>query len=78
MIIERIPLNELTKYSKNSRTHDDAQVKQIADSINEFGFTNPILIDDDNVIIAGHGRLAAAQILDLAGVPCIRLYNLVN
>ena len=54
-------VKDLIPYAKNSRTHNENQVNQIASSIKEFGFTNPILIDKDNVIIAGHGRVMAAN-----------------
>ena len=66
----------LISYEFNSRTHSDEQVSQIAESIGEFGFTNPILIDESNNIIAGHGRLMAAQILGLKEVPVIVLDGL--
>lgn len=71
--IEYVALDKLTPYARNSRTHSAEQVKQIAASIREFGFTNPVLIDDDETIIAGHGRVLAAQHLQLTDVPCIRL-----
>ena len=64
---------DLIPYAKNSRTHSDAQVAQVAASIKEFGWTNPILIDGDNGIIAGHGRLMAARKLGMEEVPCIEL-----
>lgn len=67
---------ELVPYNRNSRTHSATQVAQIANSIEEFGFTNPILLGGDGVIIAGHGRLAAAQKLGLAEVPVIVLGHL--
>lgn len=67
---------DLIPYARNSRTHDDRQVAQIAASIKEFGFTSPVLIDGDDGIIAGHGRVLAAQALDLAEVPCIPLGHL--
>ena len=66
-------VKELIPYARNSRTHDDAQVDQICASIKEFGFTNPILIDKENSIIAGHGRLLASQKLGLKKVPTINL-----
>jgi ParB family transcriptional regulator, chromosome partitioning protein len=69
-------VTDLIPYVNNSRTHSEAQVSQVAASIKEFGFTNPILIDSENVIIAGHGRLLAAQKLGLAEVPCIALDHL--
>lgn len=69
---------ELKKYNQNSRTHSAEQVQQIANSINEFGWTNPILIDELNIIIAGHGRLAAAEMLGFDDVPCIVLTGLTE
>lgn len=76
--IENLPTGDLIPYAGNSRTHDAAQVGQIAASIKEFGFTNPVLIDADNGIIAGHGRVLAAQKLKLDQVPCIRLEHLTD
>ena len=61
MQIEQIGIATLIPFAKNSRTHSDAQVAQIAASIREFGFTNPVLIDEANGIIAGHGRVMAAR-----------------
>ena len=69
---------ELVPFARNSRTHSDAQVAQIAASIREFGFTNPILTDGENGIIAGHGRLQAARKLGLAEVPTIPLAGLTD
>lgn len=76
--IEILPAADLVPYARNSRTHDDAQVAQIAASIKEFGFTNPILIDEDGGIIAGHGRLSAARKLGIDEVPCLRLGHLTD
>ena len=76
MQIEQLKVGDLIPYVNNSRTHSDEQVMQVASSIKEFGFTNPILIDDDGGIIAGHGRLMAAKKLGLVEVPCIRLGHL--
>ena len=76
--LEYIALETLIPYARNSRTHSDAQVAQIAASIREFGFTNPILIDAEGGIIAGHGRTLAARKLGLDEVPCIRLSNLTD
>jgi len=73
MQVEQLKVGDLIPYVNNSRTHSDEQVMQVASSIKEFGFTNPILIDDDGGIIAGHGRLLAAKKLDIDEVPCIRL-----
>lgn len=76
MQIEQMSVGDLANYENNSRTHSDEQVSQICASITEFGFTNPVLIDNDNIIIAGHGRLMAAKKLNLKHVPCIRLGHL--
>lgn len=76
MEIENIKTDELIPYARNSRTHSDEQVAQVAASIREFGFTNPVLIDDENGIIAGHGRTLAARKLKMESVPCIRLTGL--
>lgn len=70
------PINDLIPYARNSRTHSDAQVAQIAASIREFGWTNPILLDGENGIIAGHGRLLAAQKLGETQVPTIELAHM--
>ena len=76
-IIEKDP-EELIEYKKNSRIHTDGQIKQIIASINEFGFTNPILVNSDNRVIAGHGRLMAALKMKLDKVPCIVLSELTE
>jgi ParB-like chromosome segregation protein Spo0J len=76
--IEMMRTADLIPYARNSRTHSEAQVTQIAGSIREFGFTNPVLIDADNGIIAGHGRVMAAQLLGVDKVPCIRLSHLTD
>lgn len=68
---ERRKTESLIPYARNSRTHTDAQIAQIAASIREWGFTNPILIEPDGGIIAGHGRVMAAQKLGLDEVPCV-------
>lgn len=70
------PIQDLIPYARNSRTHSDAQVAQIAASIREFGWTNPILLDGENGIIAGHGRLLAAQKLGETQVPTIELAHM--
>ncbi|WP_175404695.1 ParB/Srx family N-terminal domain-containing protein, partial [Endozoicomonas atrinae] len=74
-LVER-KVNDLIPYVNNSRIHDEEQVIQICSSIKEFGFTNPVLIDEENGIIAGHGRLMAAKKLELKTVPCIVLEGL--
>jgi DNA modification methylase len=71
-----LPIEQLIPYARNSRTHSDAQIAQIAGSIREFSFTNPVLVDGDGGIIAGHGRLLAARQLGMQAVPCIRLGHL--
>jgi ParB-like chromosome segregation protein Spo0J len=76
--IEQRKVADLIPYASNSRTHSDAQVAQIAASIKEFGWTNPILIDGENTIIAGHGRLLAARKLGLDKVPAIVLDHLTK
>ncbi|NBW22244.1 MAG: site-specific DNA-methyltransferase, partial [Caulobacteraceae bacterium] len=76
--IEQWAIDKLIPYARNSRTHSDAQVAQIAASIKEFGFTNPVLIDGEGGIIAGHGRVIAARKLGLSEVPCIRLEHLTE
>lgn len=68
---ERRAVASLLPYARNARTHSDAQVAQIAASIKEFGFTNPVLIDPDSSIIAGHGRVLAARKIGLVDVPCM-------
>lgn len=78
MKIEQKSVKELIPYAKNSRTHSDAQVAQIAASIKEFGWTNPILIDGENGIIAGHGRLMAARKLGHEKVPVIELKDMTE
>lgn len=74
--IERIKVAALREYERNARTHPRKQIEQVARSIEEFGFTNPILIDGSGMIIAGHGRLLAAKHLGMNEVPCIRLGHL--
>ena len=74
--IEQWPTGKLLPYARNARTHSEEQVAQIAASIAEFGFTNPILAGSDGIIVAGHGRLAAAQKLGLERVPVVVLDHL--
>src|SRR5271156_5065516 len=69
-------VGELAKFEANSRTHSVEQIEKIVRSITEFGFTNPLLIDENNTIIAGHGRLAAAILMNMPEVPCIVLPDL--
>jgi len=78
MQIETLAIDDLVPYARNSRTHDNAQVAQIAASIREFGFTNPVLVDGAGGIIAGHGRVLAARAVGLNAVPCVRLAHLTE
>ena len=78
MKVEQIPTEKLIPYARNAKKHDAAQVSKLAGSIREFGFNNPVLIDAQNGIIAGHGRVMAAQKLELKDVPCIRLGHLTD
>lgn len=76
--IEHLPIDRLTPYARNSRTHSEEQVAQIAASIREFGFTNPVLIDAEGGVIAGHGRIMGATRLGMTEVPCLRLGHLTD
>src|SRR5262245_13239908 len=76
MRIELLPVESLRPYSRNARTHSKKQIRQIANSIQRFGFCNPVLIDDQGQIIAGHGRVEAAKLLGIAEVPTVRLSHL--
>lgn len=76
--IEYLSTARLIPYVNNSRTHSDEQISQICASIKEFGFTNPILIDESEGIIAGHGRVSAAKRLNMEQVPCVRLVGLTE
>lgn len=71
-----MPTKSLSPYANNSRTHSEEQIEEIARSIKEFGFTNPVLIDELGGIVAGHGRVRAAKKLKLKEVPCIVLADL--
>src|SRR3954454_21724571 len=74
--LERWPLDRLVPHARNARTHSDDQIAQIAGSIAEFGFVNPVLVGDDDVIVAGHGRVLAARKLGLTEAPVIVLAHL--
>ena len=75
---KKLKVSDLIPYANNSRTHSDEQISQVASSIKEFGFTNPVLVDSDGGIIAGHGRVMAAKKLGLDDVPCIELIGLTE
>src|SRR4051794_16556220 len=76
LAIESFPIGALKPYKRNARTHSKDQIKQIANSMREFGFTNPVLISEAGEIMAGHGRAEAAKLLGLKEVPCVRLSHL--
>ena len=76
--VEFLKVSDVKPYEKNAKKHDDAQVEQIAKSIEQFGFRQNIVIDKDNVVIIGHGRLLAAQKLGLDVVPCVRATDLTK
>jgi DNA modification methylase len=74
--VSLVSVDKLISYARNSRTHSEEQIAQIAASIREFGFTNPVLIDGENTLIAGHGRVMAARKLSMSAVPCIVIDHL--
>lgn len=74
--IEMIAVGSLRPWAKNARTHSKKQLKQIAESIRTFGFTNPVLVDGSNTILAGHGRVEAAKLMGMDQVPCVRLEHM--
>src|SRR5829696_8008241 len=74
--LEVLPISKLQPYARNARVHSKKQTQQVADSILRFGFTNPVLIDNENTILAGHCRVAAARLLGLDRVPCLRIENM--
>lgn len=75
---ENIKIEKLKPYEKNARTHSEEQIQKIAASINEFGFISPVLIDENYMIIAGHGRLLGAEKLGLLEVHCIFVEDLTD
>ena len=76
LLITYQKIGEIKNNPRNSRTHSKRQIRQIGDSIQEFGFTNPVLLDRNNIVIAGHGRVTAAKLLGRSQVLTIRLENL--
>ena len=76
LLVSYRPIGSLKDNPNNSRLHSKHQVRQIANSIKAFGFTNPVLLDKNNTVVAGHGRMAAARFLGMSEVPTIRLENL--
>jgi len=77
-LIEQISPTALRPWARNARTHSKKQLRQIAQSIETFGFTNPVLIDQANTILAGHGRVEAAKMLGMATVPCLRIEHMTQ
>lgn len=73
-----VPIGELIPYERNAKQHDERQVKNLMKSITDFGFTQPLVIDKDNVIVIGHGRYEAAKRLGLPEVPCIKREDLTD
>ena len=71
-----LPIDQLRPFPRNARTHSRKQIRQIAESIRRFGFTNPVLIDGEDRILAGHGRVEAARELGMATAPCLRIDHL--
>ena len=76
LAIIELPITSLKPYARNARTHSKKQVRQIASSIERFGFVNPVLISDANEIIAGHGRVEAAKLLGRVAVPTVMLSHM--
>jgi len=76
--VEHIPITTLKPWARNARTHSRKQIRQIADSIRQFGFTNPVLIDDADTILAGHGRMEAAKLLEWKTIPCLRISHMTK
>lgn len=76
MQIEHIPVDCIQPYERNAKKHSPEQVEQIANSIREFGFKQPLVVDAKNVLVIGHGRLMAAKLLEMVEVPCIRADDL--
>lgn len=75
---QMVQIEKLIPYARNSRTHSDSQITKLASSIKEFGFINPVVVDGDNGILAGHGRVLAAQKLGISEVPCIAASHLTE
>lgn len=78
MDIKNIAVKDLIPYSKNTKKHDDVQIKNVAESIKQYGFVQPIVIDKNNVVVIGHCRLLAAKKLKMADVPCVCVEDLTE
>jgi ParB-like chromosome segregation protein Spo0J len=75
-VLEALPIDRLHPWPRNARTHSPKQIRQITASIRRFGFTNPVLIDSENRILAGHGRVEGARALGITMIPCLRVDHL--
>lgn len=78
MNIKNIAVKDLIPYEKNTKKHDDAQINNVAESIKQYGFVQPIVIDKNNVVVIGHCRLLAAKKLKMADVPCVCVDDLTD
>jgi len=78
LFIQSIPIASLRPWARNARTHSRKQIRQLAESIRAFGFTNPVLVDSDNTILAGHGRVEAAKSLGMTAAPCVLLEHMTS
>ncbi len=76
--LRQTPIGEISPYSNNSRFHSEKQIQQIANSIEKFGFNNPIQVDENNMILSGHGRMYAAELLGLDKVPVVKVKGLTD
>lgn len=76
LAVSQMPIGALKPYPRNARTHSKKQIGQVAESIRSFGFNVPVLVDEENTVLAGHARLAAAKLLGLESVPCVRLAHM--
>lgn len=76
LVVEQVPVSSLKPYANNPRTHTKKQIRQIAESIKTFGWMNPVLVDANDRIIAGHGRVEAAKLLGIPTVPILRIEDL--
>lgn len=76
--IEHLLIDDLIPYEKNARTHDKNQIEKLKNSLKEFGFINPVIIDENNMILVGHGRIMGAKELEIKTVPCIRIKYLTE
>ena len=78
LAVDYLPVETVIPYARNARTHSREQIKQIANSIQAFGFINPIIVDADNMIVAGHARVLAAKEIGLSLIPAIRVDHLTD